>query len=1191
MNVVVAEKPSVARDLAKVLGANQRKEGYLEGNGWRITWALGHLATLKTPDQYDAALKRWSLEHLPFVPERFELRPVEEKGDRKAQLDRVAELCRDADELVCATDAGREGELIFRYILEYAGCPGRPHKRLWLSSLTEQAIQQGFDKLKDGADYENLHAAARSRSEADWIVGLNATRAYTVRYGGGSVLWSLGRVQTPVLAMIAQKDDEIRCFDARPFWELRTRYRSARFKYTGDRFREQAPAQELLEKVTGEPLTIDKVEKRRESQPPPLLYDLTQLQRDMNLRHGMSAARTLAVAQELYEKKVLTYPRTDSRHLSRDMVDAVRTTLAKLRQWNPDALQLLADYVAAAPEGERGPRSAPKRVFDDAKVSDHHAIVPTGKLDPLGGEQKLVFDAVATRLVQVFLGNKEQDVTTAHALVADVPFRARGVVVTDPGWSALEPKAQEKPKARGKKKAKADDEDDKQELPPFEQGESGPHEPELHEGKTKPPRPFTENTLLAAMETCGKMIDDEQLREAMKGRGIGTPATRASIVETLLSRGYIRREKKALRVTDLGRYLIAVIADPVLKSPEMTGEWEQKLGEIERGKRDRSAFMDEIGAMIRSLIFEGLSPRIDARGLGQCPRCQAEVIEGREAYGCARWREDCQFRLPKVYRGLTLSREQVRELCSRGVVLRPVTIDGARRILCRTATGEPIDLEAPSRDAQPDEEFTIRAGWHYFATNEIAIDKRYQFDVIVSLGVGSHPAHLVSSLRAALAPEGALILVGDSSPEDIESLREISADGWDPSTTILDINYPSLILPDHSEAVIAHELASLFEDFGDRPVPRRRLSDVFPGEHTSRLLSDWEDSEKIEAVTVFETIKTGTRPEVLPYLRRRDATFAGSQYEVPWGCCSRNVYRVYDEAARRHAAAGPHVNEYIDSDRIFVDFYPFAVLRYPPNTVVVRSRKDRELTLDDREAAHRRFVNRGDIVVAQQGYDANVGIDRRRPRFEVELQAERPFKNESAWEINDGVLVELDADPLSPILRVEADPTVPRNDREASLQERRRRIVDGLYRPTMAHGTRTPRVRMVGGSWICRLGEAMRDVVQTDEHLVEEPFLVHRIPLQRSQRFERTMETVALSIFFELDSENLDGTKDEDLIDALGSRAAHNAVARAMRIYFERQYVNFGHGVPVRRRVQRAGGLRAAQGVRVARPPLSASCR
>lgn len=701
MNVVVAEKPSVARDLAKVLGATQRHEGYMEGNGWRVTWALGHLATLKTPDEYDPALKRWSMDRLPFVPERFELKAAGDRG-RKQQLDILAELCRSAEELVCATDAGREGELIFRYVLEYAGCPERPHSRLWLSSLTEPAIKKGLAERKPSTEYEALHDAARSRSEADWIVGLNATRAYTVRYGGGSVLWSLGRVQTPVLAMIAQRDDEIRVFDARPFWELRTKYRKARFKYAGDRFREQAAAEEILAKVQDQPLTIGLIETKQESLPPPNLFDLTQLQRDMNLRYGLSAARTLTVAQELYEKKVLTYPRTDSRYLSLDMVDPIRATLGQLRNWNPDALALLAEYVSAAPEGQRGPRSKPRRVFDDKKVTDHHAIVPTGKVESLSGEHKMVFDAVATRLVQVFLGDRRQDVTTVHAKSADVPFRARGVVITDPGWSALEAKVEvAKAKSKSSKKSGVDNgDDDRQVLPKFATDESGAHKPELHEGKTKPPRPYTENTLLAAMETSGKMIDDEALREAMKGRGIGTPATRASIVETLLSRSYIRRDKKALRVTDLGRYLIAIIADPVLKSPELTGEWEQKLGEIERGTRERQEFMAEIGAMIRSLIFEGLSPKLSSDGLGPCPLCQAPVIEGRESYGCSRWRDGCTFRLAKVYRDLPLTRQVVRELCARGVVLRPVVIEGESRILCRTVHGAPIDLLPPSRDAQ-----------------------------------------------------------------------------------------------------------------------------------------------------------------------------------------------------------------------------------------------------------------------------------------------------------------------------------------------------------------------------------------------------------------------------------------------------------------------------------------------------------
>ncbi len=702
MKVVVAEKPSVARDLARFLGANQRRDGFLEGNGWRVTWAIGHLVQLKSPDEYDPALKRWSMERLPFVPERFELRPSD--GNTKQQLDVVTELCRSAEELVCATDAGREGELIFRYILDWAGCAGRAHTRVWLSSLTDEAIAQAFAQRKPGAEYEALHDAAKSRSEADWIVGLNATRAYTVRYGGGAVLWSVGRVQTPVLALIAQRDDEIRVFDSRPFWELRTKYRSARFRFTGERFREPAPAQDLLAKVTGQPLSIDRLERRTESLPPPLLYDLTQLQRDMNLRHGLSAQRTLEVAQELYEKKLLTYPRTDSRHLSLDMVDTVRTTLASLRAWDPAKLAVLAQWIAGAPEGERGPKARKKRVFDDEKVSDHHAIVPTGKVDALAGEAKQVFDAVALRFVQAFLGDRVQDVTTAHASSNGVPFRARGVVVTDPGWSALEPETPKKKRGKGKAAGGKDDEDDgdddAQELPDLREGESGPHEPELHEGKTKPPRPYTENTLLAAMETAGKAIDDEQLREAMRARGLGTPATRASILETLIARRYVARDKKALRITDLGRYLVAIIADPLLKSPELTGEWEWKLGEIERGRSLRTAFMAEIGARIRTLIDGGLSPRNEHPGLGACPRCRADVIEGREAYGCSRWREDCTFRMAKAFRGAVLAREQVRDLLFRGITLRPVAIDGSPRIVCRTASGALIDLDPPSRDAQ-----------------------------------------------------------------------------------------------------------------------------------------------------------------------------------------------------------------------------------------------------------------------------------------------------------------------------------------------------------------------------------------------------------------------------------------------------------------------------------------------------------
>ena len=707
MNVIVAEKPSVARDLARVLGATRREDGAISGNGWTITWAIGHLATLKKPDAYDPALRRWSLDRLPFVPERFELEPVPQNG-AKEQLKIVADLCRRADTLLCATDAGREGELIFRYILEFAGCGDREFKRLWLSSLTDEAIRQGMQAAKPGSAYENLHAAARSRSEADWIVGLNATRAYTVRYGGGSVLWTIGRVQTPVLAMIAQRDDEIRVFDARPFWELRTTYRKAIFRHAGERSHDEAAGKALLARVEGKPLQIASIEKRTERIPPPLLYDLTQLQRDMNLRFGFSASRTLEIAQQLYETKLLTYPRTDSRHLSLDMVDQVRTTLGELRAWNADALRTLAAFVQGAPDGERGPKSKPSRVFDNDKVSDHHAIIPTGKVERLDPDSQKVFDAVATRLVQAFLPEKVQELTSVRAMVEDVPFRARGTVVVEPGWSALEqtqePQADgdaDASKKKGKKKKGSDDDDENQTLPAFTHGESGPHQPFLHEGKTKPPPAFTENTLLGAMETAGKSIDDESLRQAMKGRGLGTPATRASILETLISRSYVRRDKKTLRVTDLGRYLIAIIQDPQLKSAELTGEWEFRLGEVERGKRTRDDFMGGIRDSAHELIEKNLAPRALPDGLGLCPRCGAAAIEGRAAYGCSRWNDGCAFRIPKEFEGFAIRQQHVRELITRGIVLSPVQLgEQGLRILCATKNGEVFSIEPPSAKAQ-----------------------------------------------------------------------------------------------------------------------------------------------------------------------------------------------------------------------------------------------------------------------------------------------------------------------------------------------------------------------------------------------------------------------------------------------------------------------------------------------------------
>ena len=689
--VLVAEKPSVARDLARFLRADRRGEGCLRGDEWTVTWAIGHLAELKPPDEYAPELKRWTLETLPFVPEHFELRPTGDASARR-QLEIVLELVRDAEDLVCATDAGREGELIFRYLLDLAGCAERPFRRLWLSSLTDAAIRTAFAALRPSSEYENLHAAARSRAEADWIVGINGTRAHTVRHGSAfgreRVLWSVGRVQTPVLALVARRDDEIRTFRPETFFELRTRYRDVLFRFAGERFTERQPAEAALARAGGHPLHIDHLETKRESQQPPLLHDLTALQRDMNLRHGLAAAHTLKIAQELYEKKLLTYPRTDSRHLTGDMHGEIARALRELRPWNDKAVSLLDIDVL--------PR--PRRVFDDQKVSDHHAIVPTGRVpQALGEDERRVFDAIATRLVQVFLPDCEEDVTVVLASADAVPFRARGTRVVQTGWSALEPKSRKRGKKGGED---ADDgEDDGQELPPFVVGESGPHVPDLHEGSTKPPRPYTENTLLAAMETAGRLVDDEAMREALKARGLGTPATRASILETLIARRYVQREKKALRITDLGRFLVASVVDPQLKSAELTGEWEQKLQDIEAGRRSRSEFMAEIGAYARQLVAGPVALARDE--LGRCPRCRATVIQGRQGYGCSRWQEGCHFVLWREYRGATIEPREAAELLTRRVLLRPKALaEVGPRILCMTEQGMVIDVAVPTRAAQ-----------------------------------------------------------------------------------------------------------------------------------------------------------------------------------------------------------------------------------------------------------------------------------------------------------------------------------------------------------------------------------------------------------------------------------------------------------------------------------------------------------
>ncbi len=691
MKVVLAEKPSVARELASFLGATSRHEGYLEGNGYQVTWALGHLATLKEPQDYDPALKRWSLATLPFVPDRFELKILDERGARQ-QFAVIKRLFRAADGLICATDAGREGELIFRYILELTGSARTPAQRLWLNSLTEAAIRDAFRRLRPLAEYDALYAAARCRSQADWIVGLNATRYFTVRHrSAGGLLWSVGRVQTPVLAMIVRRDDEIRVFKPEPFWELLTHYRKVLFKFAGNRFPKEDEATALLARVQGRPFVVRSVDRKEERDLPPQLYDLTELQRDMNRRYGMSADATLKAAQSLYEAKVITYPRTDSRYLTSDMKAQIPDILTNLRSLKPDEIGRL-DLKKLAFTG---------RIVNDAKVKDHHAIIPTGKL-PRDSAASLakVYDAIATRLIAVFYPACIKEITSVAGESSGVAFRARGVRIVDPGWTVLYPVRD------------SDKKGDEQELPEFRPDETGPHEPFVKKGETTPPKPYTEAGLLGAMETAGKLVDDELLKEALKEKGLGTPATRASIIETLLGRGYIVREKKSLTATDAGRFLIALIPDRGLKSPELTGEWEAKLREIERGHLDAEQFMAEIIRYAGEIIRTAAETGVDETRLGECPRCGRPIIEGNRGYGCSGWRDGCPFVLWKEYKGSTLSLGQIRELLQRRVLLHPPAFEGSSGILLHLSdSGALLEIQIPqgSPRPQPDKSGTKRS--------------------------------------------------------------------------------------------------------------------------------------------------------------------------------------------------------------------------------------------------------------------------------------------------------------------------------------------------------------------------------------------------------------------------------------------------------------------------------------------------
>lgn len=601
--VCIAEKPSVAREIADVLGAKLKKNGYIEGNGYQVTWTFGHLCTLKEPHDYDPRWRIWALSTLPMMPPRFGIKLIENET-YKAQFQVIEQLMQNADMIVNCGDAGQEGELIQRWVMQKARAKC-PVKRLWISSLTEEAIREGFNHLEDSSKFQHLYEAGLCRAIGDWLLGMNATRLYSLKYGGGysrdRKVLSIGRVQTPTLALIVNRQNEIDNFKPEPYWELKTLYRDTLFSSTKGKFKLKEDGEKLLERVKGSDFVITDIAEKKGKEFAPRLFDLTSLQVECNKRFGFSADETLKLIQSLYEKKVTTYPRVDTTFLSDDIYPKVPKTLEGLV-----AYKEFTDPL----RGKKLPKS--KRVFDNSKVTDHHAIIPTGvPATNLSQQEMMVYDLVARRFIAEFYPDCEISTTTVLGKVADIEFKASGKQILKPGWRTVEQRPQpgigaQPQSAQTDGQPQDENASDGAELkimPNFVKGESGPHTPSLKETWTTPPKPYTEATLLRAMETAGKFVDNEELRDALKENGIGRPSTRAAIIETLFKRGYIRRERKSLFPTDTGRELISTIHEDLLKSAELTGIWERKLRQIERGDYSAQAFIDELKTMVGDVVF------------------------------------------------------------------------------------------------------------------------------------------------------------------------------------------------------------------------------------------------------------------------------------------------------------------------------------------------------------------------------------------------------------------------------------------------------------------------------------------------------------------------------------------------------------------------------------------------------------
>jgi len=663
MKVCIAEKPSVAREIAAVLGATTKHDGYFEGNGYAVTYTFGHLCTLKEPNDYKPNWKSWDLNNLPMLPEKFETKVVQNSGIQK-QFKIVKSLFDKAELVINCGDAGQEGELIQRWVMNEANYKGEV-KRLWISSLTTEAIKEGFENLKPSANYDNLFYAGFSRAIGDWLLGMNATRLYTVKHGGYKQVLSIGRVQTPTLAMVVDRFKEIENFKPQPYWELQTLYRETLFSYEEGRFLNKEDGEILANKVKESEFEIVSVEKKNGNEYAPKLFDLTGLQVYCNQKFGFSADETLKIVQTLYEQKVVTYPRVDTTFLPNDIYPKVPGILKNLTNYSELTQPLLEKKIKKSP-----------KVFNDKKVTDHHAIIPTGVQNNLQFNQQQVYDIIVKRFIAVFYDDCLVANTTVIGKAAEVLFKTTGKEILKKGFRVVfeDPNAKEK---------EADL------LPSFVVGEKGPHVPSFLEKETKPPNQFTEATLLRAMETAGKQVDDEDLRELMKENGIGRPSTRANIIETLFRRQYIVRNKKQVLPTPTGIQLIDTIQNELIKSAELTGSWEKQLKDIEKGEFTAGAFIKNMKQMVEALVYEVRSEtrraNISHAGSIQkqeaivekkkaagilaevCPKCKkGNFIKGKSAYGCSEYKTGCDFVLPYVFADKKITESHYLRLLQKG---------------------------------------------------------------------------------------------------------------------------------------------------------------------------------------------------------------------------------------------------------------------------------------------------------------------------------------------------------------------------------------------------------------------------------------------------------------------------------------------------------------------------------------------